>query len=143
MDPPSPNTTNTLISDLGDDCLLGVFKHLDLSDLCTVADVCSRFRLNARNHFASALFNGDCLRITIENGDHDRILVGPRGNSSDHTHIVNFTDFSLVQRFLHVSKVIRNFGDVFKCAFIYAAAAHVKFDNQSKYEKSIFDLIGL
>lgn len=38
----------TTILELNNDCLLEVFKHLDLLSLCTVADVCNRFRQNAK-----------------------------------------------------------------------------------------------
>lgn len=42
------STGATAILDLNDDCLLEVFEYLDLLDLCSVADVCSRFRRNAK-----------------------------------------------------------------------------------------------
>lgn len=38
----------TTILKLNDDCLSEVFKHLDLQSLCAVADVCNRFRQNAK-----------------------------------------------------------------------------------------------
>lgn len=44
--------SETTIHDLIDDCLLEVFRHLDLVDLVVVADVCSRFRQLAQSHFA-------------------------------------------------------------------------------------------
>lgn len=45
----SSNATvvTTTLTDLNDDCLLELFKYLGLSDLCAVADVCSRFRQNS------------------------------------------------------------------------------------------------
>lgn len=46
----SSNATSTL-NDLDDKCVLEVFKHLCLTDLCSVADVSSRFRRNARTTF--------------------------------------------------------------------------------------------
>lgn len=45
MDSSSTDPPNILI--LNNDCLLEVFGHLNLVDLCVVADVCSRFRQNA------------------------------------------------------------------------------------------------
>lgn len=59
MDTPSAatSTSNAVFSDLNDDCLLKVFKHLNLADLCSVADVSSRSRQNARSHFASKIKN--------------------------------------------------------------------------------------
>lgn len=41
----------TVVFDVNDDCLREVFRHLDLFDLCTVADVCLRFRANAQEYF--------------------------------------------------------------------------------------------
>lgn len=58
----STSTSNVVILDL-DDCLQEVFKHLDLRDLCTAADVCRRFRQNAQSYFASPEFKDDILRI--------------------------------------------------------------------------------
>lgn len=48
MDSSSNSTgVSTTLTDLNDDCLLELFKYLGLSDLCAVADVCSRFRQNS------------------------------------------------------------------------------------------------
>lgn len=41
----------TTILDLNDDCLLALFEHFDLLDLCAVADVCSRFQTIAKACF--------------------------------------------------------------------------------------------
>lgn len=54
---------------LNDDCLLEVFKYLNLQDLCSVADVCGRFRQNARLQFAHSAFThlgfrNDFLQLT-------------------------------------------------------------------------------
>lgn len=38
----------TFLADLNDDCLIELFKYLDLSDLCALADVSSRFRQNSK-----------------------------------------------------------------------------------------------
>lgn len=50
----SPSTSNSASSILilNDDCLISLFKYLNLDDLCAVADVCSRFRRNAQTHFS-------------------------------------------------------------------------------------------
>lgn len=50
--PASAKITN--ITHLNDDCLREVFRVLDLSDLCTVADVCNRFRRIAQETFKAS-----------------------------------------------------------------------------------------
>lgn len=47
------NESSTTIEHLNDDCLLEICQHLELSDLCTFADVCRRFQFIAKNHFGS------------------------------------------------------------------------------------------
>lgn len=42
--------------DLNDDCLLEVFKYLDMPGLCAAADVCSRFGQNAKICFTQSGF---------------------------------------------------------------------------------------
>lgn len=41
-------TIRTTFLDLNDDCLLHIFKYLYVEELCSVADVCKRFRQNAQ-----------------------------------------------------------------------------------------------
>lgn len=43
----------TTIADLNDDCLLELCEYMDLSDLCTFADVCHQFQRIAGLHFGS------------------------------------------------------------------------------------------
>lgn len=40
----STSTSNMVISDLNDNCILEVLKRLDFADLCATADVCRQFR---------------------------------------------------------------------------------------------------
>lgn len=40
---PPMDPTKTILQYLNDDCLIKLFEHLRLSDLCSVADVCQRF----------------------------------------------------------------------------------------------------
>lgn len=49
---PDQNSSD-MLNTLDDDCLKQVFKHLPLPDLCNVADVCRRFRQNAKDLFKS------------------------------------------------------------------------------------------
>lgn len=48
----SKSTVPTDILDLNDDCLFEVFQYMNALDLCAIADVCSRFRQNAKASFA-------------------------------------------------------------------------------------------
>lgn len=50
----SSPTDQKVILDLGDECLQKVFRYLNLLDLCTVADVCSRFGQNAKTCFVNS-----------------------------------------------------------------------------------------
>lgn len=45
-----------MVIDLNDDCLTEIFKNLELSDLCSVADTCSRLRSAAKAYFAYSEF---------------------------------------------------------------------------------------
>lgn len=81
---------DTAILDLNDDCLLEVFKHFDLQDLCEVADVCARFRQNAKTSFRFSRKNGLSLAEDIKS-DGD----------------------SMEQFVLKTSKILRNFGASF------------------------------
>lgn len=56
----------TTINDLNDDCVLEAFKYLNLEDLVNVADVCSRFRQNARSHFTRS-----SLKYSVEFHRHE------------------------------------------------------------------------
>lgn len=140
MNPMSTTASNTLILELNDDCLLEVFKSLALVDLCTAADVCNRFRLIARNHFASKSVKSDLLNVHLTKY-LSKITLGPRSDAASHSNTMILTDQSLHQKFIHVSKLLRNFGDFVKCAGIYGS--DWPFVNQYRCEKSIFDLIGL
>lgn len=40
------------ILDIDDDCIQEIFDYLDVMDLCSVAEVCERFRANAQRQFA-------------------------------------------------------------------------------------------
>lgn len=55
---------------LNDDCLLEIFKLLDLSDLCAVADVCSRFRQIAKKSFRCTREKSLNLRCDIDSIDN-------------------------------------------------------------------------
>lgn len=51
MDSTPTSTHFTVILDMNDKCLVEVFKHLKLADLCAVAEVCRRFKKNATTCF--------------------------------------------------------------------------------------------
>lgn len=139
--PTTASTSNTPILDLDDDCLLEVFKRLALADLCTAADVCNRFHLTARNHYASTTVNGVLLNVLWTKYGF-RFLLGPRSEAVSHTRKIILRQQKLFnQKLLHLSKLLRNFGDLSKFAGIYET--DMPFVNQSRFEKSIFDLICL
>lgn len=84
-------TDDTLIMNLNDDCLLEVFGHLSLIDLCSVADVCTRFRRTAQACFAYSKKTDLNVPEDILNRDGHRQITA--------NHVL-----------LRTSKVLRNFG---------------------------------
>lgn len=63
---------------MNDDRLLEVLSHLDLPDLCAVADVCSRFRENANVTFVHSTYNHFNLPYGVErewDGDSCNLLL--------------------------------------------------------------------
>lgn len=88
----SPTSTDaTVILDMNDKFFVEVFKYLKLPDLCTVAEVCRRFRQNAKACF-------ECSKKT------DLILVEDIKSDGD----------SVDQIVFKTSKVLRYFGAYFK-----------------------------
>lgn len=73
---------------LNDDCLREVFENLDVRSLCAIADVCVRFRQNAKLHF----------------------------KSSEHCNSVDNSFFyaSVEEELIQTSKLLRNFGEYIK-----------------------------
>lgn len=78
---------HTTILDLNDDCLLQVYKNLDLLDLTAVADVCSHLRRTAKDYFQLSKFR-----------DLNFLLVDRCG------------DITVNQLISETSKVLRSFG---------------------------------
>lgn len=68
--------STTTLSDLNDDCLLELFKYLDLSDLCAVADVCSRFRQNSTIAYVHSKYKRFHLPASIHrDGDSQQQIL--------------------------------------------------------------------
>lgn len=88
----------TSIVDMNDDCMFEVFKYLRLIDLCVVADVCQRFRQNAKRHFASVK-----VKKIYRNNYFRRSITFP--NLPEGLKISK-----LKHDFLIESRVVRNFG---------------------------------
>lgn len=131
----------TAVLDLKDDCLLGVFKHLDLTDLCAIADVCRRFRQNARTHFASSKFEKDVLTIDCS-GKYGALFLQARNeNPSDKTRVLSFGEDLLNQKLLRISKVLRNFGALVKSIKIHGIQCDSAV-TEFNFVRSVFDLIG-
>lgn len=77
------------ILDLNDDCLLHVFHYMVQDELAAVADVCDRFRQNARLHFARSKYKNSYKIEFLRNTS-----------------------------LLEASKVMRNFGAYFKMIWL-------------------------
>lgn len=68
----STSASSTSILDLNDDCLREVFGELELSDLCTTADVCTRFRLIAQESFKASDHRKLKLNALCRNDDNQQ-----------------------------------------------------------------------
>lgn len=69
---------------LNDDCLQKVFSYLELEDLCSVAEVCERFKLNAQIQFAQ---------------QHQRVRISWYGETTRSTRKMQYFE-----------RIMRNFG---------------------------------
>lgn len=109
MDSAVAKDASTILT-LNDDCLLEVFQHFNVPDLCSVADVCSRFRQNAKYCFAHS--KKDNLDITLDIGDHTGAFLPMRciiaGRKSQ--RLIRETP-TLKQALSRASRVLRNFGE--------------------------------
>lgn len=68
----TPNNEPSLL-DLNDDCLLHTIEYLNLDDLITIADVCTRLRENAQTHFAQSKFKN--LSVGLKNRSLKCVLL--------------------------------------------------------------------
>lgn len=120
MDSTFATTEATSILVLNDDCLLEVFKYLDLLNLSAVADVCRRFRQNARNSFQYSKINKLHLYDIV--------------NDDDAVH----------QFILKTSKVLRLFGEFITKFFESGSCSRSKHWNEESKaicHRKIFELI--
>lgn len=170
MDPSTASTraSTTVISDLNDDCLLETVEHLDLINLCSIANISRRFRHIAQRRFASL---NKTLVIYCDSGHLSlrTLLITTRDNSGREHHLIQFVrdlprycayepmfgnrfenprgeNFSirsdgdsLSQKLLNISKFLRIFGMEVKNIYIPSTDPVLL----TRHKKSIFDLIGL
>lgn len=139
--PASTSSSKTVFSDLNDDCILEVFKHLDMVDWCSAADVSHRFRQNARRHFTLLDFKDDVLCI-----DADTIYLWTKTLIKErYARAILIENEPPNQKLLLVSKVLRNFEFLVRSVeiFIHMLRGPCPSEIQSTYEKHIFELISL
>lgn len=118
MDPSSSSSSlssDTNVLDLSDQCLEKIFQHLDVKDLGRVADVCARFRKNAKACFV----NADLEVLDFEQCD----------------------DISTAQELLAISKVLRNFGANVK--EIHLRSGEFDEESRSEYQYKTLKLLNL
>lgn len=138
MDSSYAATSDTVISDLNDDCLLEVFQYLDVIDLCAAADACHRFRQNAQAHFASPKSKNDVLHIV----DSDQLILRARNeNSLDRNQVMlkGKYDRRPNQKLQRISILLRNFGISLKSIHVYGRK--LKYVSESNYDEEILGLI--
>lgn len=142
---PLNRSSNTVISDLNDDCIAEVFKCLPLKDLCAVADVCRRFRQNALNHFALPKYKKDIL--TIDCGSLISYMTLNLRNTWTASHYTRKNTFrgmySVDEKLLQISRFLRVFGGSVKFIklqdFVPTQEEHTA--RQSKCNRIILDMI--
>lgn len=105
------STTTTL--DLNDDVLRETFRHLNASDLCAVADVCSAFKRNAQAEFS--------LRFT---GLHFNAQVLIKDYDTDGDYKFNTATLQIRQ----LAPMLRNFGSSLNA--IHICSPHVRWSHQ-------------
>lgn len=137
----STSASSTVILDLNDDCLLEVFKHLDLADICTTADVSRRFRHTSQKHFASPKFKNNILYILMH--DQEKLLLETRdrrhSSPLDRACVICLNDDFLHRRSLRISKFLRNFEMLINSINISTWKKEIHY----KSIKNILDLISL
>lgn len=120
LDSPPASASTTTVLHLNDDCLLEVFKYLNLQDLCSVADVCCRFRKNAQDQFSYS----DFKHIGFRNDFY-------QSSETD--------DQKLVQ----TSRVLRNFGAYIKSVYNVNGGGDYFTEYRSKYHMRTIELMSL
>lgn len=114
MNSSSAAASPTRIWDLNEDCLLEVYKHMELRDLCHIADACRWFRETSQAHFAS-------LKVKM-------IYLGD----------VCLDEGSLVRRVLNISSLLRNFGGYMESIKVWSVDAY---SGKLGYDQRIVQLI--
>lgn len=111
-----PLKSATTISHVNDDCLRAVFENLDVRSLCAVADVCVRFRQNAKLHF----------------------------KNSEHCNWVDnvFVYASVEEKLIQTSKFLRNFGEYIKTIATSGEYGRI-LEMQPMYQRSMCELLSL
>lgn len=102
MESLSPPINSTTIQEVNDYCLREVFSHLSVGDLAIVADVCTRFRQNAKAHLEFS--KRDALKRYY-------FSIDSRECES--------------QKLLRISRELRNFGPLFKSIDGYVSKSYL------------------
>lgn len=133
-------SSKTTILDLNSDCMLEVFKYLDLKDLCATGDVCRHFRENAQNYFALPKFKKDILEIVC--APYPQLVMSRRDNFSvEKMRVIELEGMSFNKKLLHISRVLRIFGVSVRSIKLYEGR-RCDGDNLPKCNRFILNLIG-
>lgn len=119
-DSPPASASTTTVLHLNDDCLLEVFKFLNLQDLCSVADVCYRFRKNAQDQFSYSDFKH-------------------LGFRNDFYQSSETDDKKLLQK----PRVLRNFGAYIKTIYNVNGGDDYSREHRLKYHMRTIELMSL
>lgn len=115
-------TDATVILDLSDKCLLDVFEHMSLLDLCAIAEVCSRFKQIAKMCFGYSNKKDLIFRDDIKSD----------GDSVD-------------QILFKTSKILRHFGPYFSKFDGYDWPKYIPTplneESHAEYRRKIFELV--
>lgn len=108
------------------------------------------FQHISQRHFASPKFKYDVLdincnvdRICYASPNYGTISLTTCGNTTDESRFIRFNEYTTTsQKLLHISKLLRNFGELIKSIRIRGETnAAIPAETQYKYDSNILDLI--
>lgn len=132
----STSTLTTIISDLDDKCLFAVFNYLDLMDLRSVADVCTRMRYSAKSQHAKCEEKRLYFPIVLFRGNvslKSMLLQTSRALRVFGAHVQRFHDYILRENHY----LICEWGSRYP-QLLYDNWGEV---TRSKYQRNIFELL--
>lgn len=135
----STSTSDTVILDLNDDCLLETIGYFGLNELCGIVEVSRRFQQVSQRHFSSR-YKNYTLGINCSY-DSSRLEVFTDDRTKADRSEVCLYHKDQNQKLLSISKFLRNFGMVVTCIKVVARHEEIRRNENIKHNKAVIDLI--